>query len=219
MTRKLIVTCLSITALGSGCGDRLFSDRATNPVVEDYVSRHILKPDYGTLSTSAGRRTILVEFPNTRSPSARLCAEPPPDAIESYANALAVAARASAQAQVPVTASGEFSRGFSTGAAPILYRTQGLQLFRDVQFTLCVMYLNGVISHEAYFTQILAMIPVVKDLIKEEMKAIEIAAAKSATIVQAGQLPSSLIPTAPSPPQSKTPGTEGASGTGTSSPR
>src|SRR5687767_13870021 len=75
----------------SACGTRFLSSRAKNPVVEDYLSASMFdKAKYGTLSTTAGRRIVLVHME-----SGKFCAEPPPDAAENVSSSIAAALSAS----------------------------------------------------------------------------------------------------------------------------
>jgi hypothetical protein len=68
----LLLVCVTL----SGCGLRFFTYRTTNPVSEDYISQVAFRPDYGTLSTNAGRRTILVQFNPPQGRLPMVCAEP-----------------------------------------------------------------------------------------------------------------------------------------------
>ena len=84
-------------------------------------------------ATTAGRRLIIV----TQSKDGLLtCAEPPPDVSEAFASTIAAGLRAAGAA---ASASGEklsaelaaqYGRAVATQIAPLLYRTQGLQLYR-----------------------------------------------------------------------------------------
>ncbi len=189
-----LLAATSATAVG-GCGQRWFADRATNPVVEDYVSRHSFgDPAFGMLSGSATRRTTLIEFPTRDNVRHRVCAEPPPDAVEAYANALSAAIKG-----VPVSGGGtlgaDVARSFATEASPILYRTQGLQLLRDSQYHLCTMYLNGVINEDQYRHFFSSIVYNATWLIDREMPALAVAAARTPVVVGP-----TVSLTAPSPP-------------------
>lgn len=193
---RLFLPLLSVLATTgtAGCGHRWIADRATNPVVEDYVSRRAGDPAFGMLSTAATRRTILVEFPRTQGPPNRVCAEPPPDAIEAYANALSAGLKG-----VPVGGGGtlgaDVARSFATEASPILYRTQGLQLLRDSQYHLCTMLLNDVINEEQYRHSFPSIVYDATWLIDREMPALAVPAARTPVVV------GPTVPiTAPSPP-------------------
>lgn len=177
-----LLAAIAVTAVG-GCGQRWFADRATNPVVEDYVSRRSFgDPAFGMLSGSATRRTILVEFPADKQTRHRICAEPPPDAVEAYANALSAAIKG-----VPVSGGGtlgaDAARSFATEASPILYRTQGLQLLRDSQYHLCTMHLNGVINEDEYRRFFASIVYNATWLIDREMPALAVAAARTPVVV------------------------------------
>ena len=84
-----------------------------------------------------------------------ICAEPPPDVGETFAKALA----AQLEVKAPLTA-GEAALGvgindrLATAIAPLMNRTQGLQILRDSAFTLCVDYMNGWIKDPAAYMRI-----------------------------------------------------------------
>lgn len=81
------------------------------------------------------------------------CAEPPPDVGETFAKAFA--------AQVEIKAAKGISGGdtglsggvdsrMATAIAPLMGRTQGLQILRDSAYTLCVDRMNGWIKDDEY---------------------------------------------------------------------
>jgi len=192
-----LLAMLAAAGMG-GCGQRYFADRATNPVVEDYVSRRSNgDPAYGMLSGSATRRTILVEFPSDETKVHRVCAEPPPDAVEAYANALSAAVKG-----VPVGGGAglgaEVARSFATEASPMLYRSQGLQMLRDSQYHLCTMFLNGVITRDQYRQLFVNILYNSTWLMDREMPALAVAAARTPVVV--GPTVSIAAPPAPGQP-------------------
>lgn len=163
----------------SGCGIGYFADRATNPIINANLS-----PSFTTLSMNAGRRTVLVQLQPLGGGPPRVCAEAPPDALEAYANAAALATRGSAGPSGG-SLGAEFGRSFGTSATPLLYRTQGLQMIRDLQFTLCVMRLNGTITDQQYLLTLERFIPPAMQLVYDEIPAIVKAAERQSTTVVA----------------------------------
>jgi hypothetical protein len=136
---------------------------------------------FGILSTAATRRSVVVQIPNDKSQPSLLCTEPPPDAVEAYANAFSAAVSASQPSQS--AASLELARSFATSAAPMLYRTQGLQMLRDSQYHLCNMYLNGVIDPADYQRMFQQVVAESASLIRAEMPAVQAAATRSSSSV------------------------------------
>ena len=143
-------TMVSMIVFLSGCGFTELSNRTTNPVVLD-----LLRDDdwlgaeyrYETISTDASRRTIFVRYRKGETRADFVCAEPSPDALQAYASAIAAAAEGGSGG---IEAAFDFSSTDSTSAAPLLYRSQGLQLFRDQIFNLCIMMMNGTIKNDEY---------------------------------------------------------------------
>ncbi len=163
-----------------GCGIGYFADRATNPIVNAHLS-----DAYTTLSMNAGRRTILVQYRSLDNDGRpRICAEAPPDALEAYANAAAIAARGSAGASGG-SLGAELGRNLGTSAAPLLYRTQGLQMLRDLQFTLCIIRLNGTITDQQYLSTIDKFIPQAIALVRAEIPAIVESAKRAPVTINA----------------------------------
>lgn len=206
----------------SGCGQRWFADRATNPVIEDYSRSESEGPSrYALFSTGATRRTILIDY-NTGDrekghAGPRVCSEPPPDAIEAYANALSAAFRAQAEttaaqgAKASSDTSAEVARTFATAAAPMLYRSQGLQLLRDKQYHLCNMRLNGDITRKEYLDRLDAAANDARELILAEMPALCVAAARPTVVVSATAPP---LPTRTTVPGGANSGSGQSGGTG-----
>jgi hypothetical protein len=127
-----------------GCGTTLLTSRGANPVIQDFAYRWL--SDDSALSTTASRRLALMSYRKDGNGQSKLvtCAEPPPDVGETFAKALAAQLEASGP-----TAAGEakvgigFGEQVATAIAPLMVRTQGLQILRDTAFTLCVDYMNG----------------------------------------------------------------------------
>ena len=143
---SLLITC-ALSA--SGCGISFFSNRDTNPVIQDYApaSSSLFDLDRGPnmFATTASRRLVV----RIRQPDGtyRLCAEPPPDVGESFSSAIAAGFQAAAKSGTPVTGelAAQYGRAVATQIAPLLYRTQGLQLYRDSLYRLCIDRMNGAV--------------------------------------------------------------------------
>lgn len=184
MIRLPVWLALPCALMLSGCGIGYFADRATNPIINANLSN-----GFTTLSMNAGRRTVLVQLQPPGGVPPRVCAEAPPDALEAYANAAALAARGAGPSGGSL--GGEFSRSFGTSSAPLLYRTQGLQMIRDLQFTLCVMRLNDTITNDEYLSTLKSIIPEAISLIRNEIPAIVKAAERAPATTTA---PSIVMP-------------------------
>lgn len=83
------------------------------------------------------------------------CAEPPPDVGETFAKALA----ARLNVDVPtaagnVSVGGGFAEQVATAIAPLMVRTQGLQVLRDSAYALCIDYMNGWIPDSKTYLEI-----------------------------------------------------------------
>jgi hypothetical protein len=140
----LIGSILLIT----GCGSSYFTHRDTNPIIKDNTNNARFwggigtrdAATFSTFSTTASRRMIVVlQNKNTTE----VCSEPSPDVGETFASAVADAIAAKAPVQgVPLELSNQYSRAVSTQIASLIYRTQGLQLYRDAMHNLCVDKMN-----------------------------------------------------------------------------
>lgn len=140
-----------------GCGTTLLSSRSTNPVIQDFAHRWLSNDS--TLSTTASRRLALMSYKKNADGRMTLitCAEPPPDVGETFAKALAAQLEISApKAAGDVQLGFGFTESVATAIAPLMIRTQGLQILRDSAFTLCVDYMNGWIADSETYMKIKA---------------------------------------------------------------
>lgn len=138
-----------------GCGTTLLSSRESNPVIQDFAYRWL--SDDSALSTTASRRLALMSYRRngTGHTSLVTCAEPPPDVGETFAKALALQLEVSApKAAGDAKAGLGFNEQIATAIAPLMVRTQGLQILRDSAFTLCVDYMNGWIPDQETYMRI-----------------------------------------------------------------
>jgi hypothetical protein len=135
---------LPVAVVLQGCGTTILSSRESNPVIQDFAYRWL--SDDSALSTTASRRLALMSYRRNGSGHTNLvtCAEPPPDVGETFAKALALQLEISAPKAASEAKAGlGFSEQIATAIAPLMVRTQGLQILRDSAFTLCVDYMNG----------------------------------------------------------------------------
>lgn len=137
MQRMRIALALAGVTL-SGCGNRMFASRVTNPVIEDRVrAGHSTDRRMSIVSTRADRRTIMIFAPN------RICPESAPDVGE------AVSAQFMAELAARGASAGIGSSS-STAIMSLINRSQGLQQYRDAAFTACIMYVNGALTAQEY---------------------------------------------------------------------
>ncbi|MGZ6223164.1 MAG: hypothetical protein ACXWMW_10525 [Syntrophales bacterium] len=146
---SILRTCLFVACVASisGCGFSTFANRDTNPVLVDdtnnanYWGKVFEKDSFSTFSTTASRRIVVVL--QTKDGKTNICSEPSPDVGEAFASAVANAIGIKAPIEgVPVDLSNQYARAVSTQIAALIYRTQGLQLYRDAMHNLCVDKLN-----------------------------------------------------------------------------
>jgi|APTNR8051073442_1049403.scaffolds.fasta_scaffold08062_3 hypothetical protein len=203
----------------SGCGTSAFTDRGKNPMIQDTTTAW-LKPlwedqSVDVFATTASRRTILVKE-NDHDNILEACAEPPPDVAESFSEAIAagfkaaVAVEQGTDTKIGGSLAGQYARELATQVAPLLYRTQGLQVLRDSQYTLCVDRMSGYINEEDYiqkkdnrFKQALLLIALELPVMKEAQKAFFEhwkTSTDKATADEAIKLMQAIDPTAPAIP-------------------
>lgn len=140
----------------SGCGISALAFRDTNPVIQDYATPAPLsfKRSTNVFATTASRRLAIV----TEDSKGNLltCAEPPPDVGEAFASAVAAGLQAAGTAthtsgeKISAELATQYGRAVATQIAPLLYRTQGLQLYRDSMYKLCIDRMNGWITPADY---------------------------------------------------------------------
>lgn len=145
-----IVFVIYITTV-SGCGISSFSTRLENPVIESdtndsaFLARlfHIKTPSFSSFATTASRRTINILQDSDKN-RIEICSEPSPDVGEAVASAVANAIAVKAPIEgVPTELSNQYAHAISTQIASLIYRTQGLQLYRDAMHNLCIDRMNS----------------------------------------------------------------------------
>lgn len=149
--RMLITVSLSGLA-ASGCA--LLSEPKTVPITQDYVGWWLgSRQRTAVFSTTAERRTVIVHA-RPGDGTFKVCAEPAADVAESVAKTLAAAIEAKVQERAaPASVEGQASLhySFATAIVPLLYRSQGVQFFRDGLYNLCQAHLNGLVKTEEDF--------------------------------------------------------------------
>ena len=137
----------------SGCGVSYLTSRDTNPVIQDYSgtpsSWFSGKDTIDTFATTASRRMVIKAARDRgnnkdyRSGSI-VCSEPSPDVGEAFTSALVNALEVSAKTDAyDGKVANTFARSVATEVAPLLYRSQGIQFYRDAMYSLCIDRLNG----------------------------------------------------------------------------
>ena len=193
------IALFSFMLILSGCGWGLFTNRESDPVIEDYLQDGLTGSSrLGILSTTASRRTVVMRM-NTPAEGGggRLCAEPPPDVADALArNTAAELAQSGGSDQPSFQAA--FRNQVATSIAPLLYRSQGLQLHRDAAYFLCQQYLNNLIGVEEYNRRSMRIFERAADLVEAEVRIMP--------KIQRGLLPApaaapSLHPPQPGPAQ------------------
>lgn len=103
----------------------------------------ILKLNYvDAFATTASRRMIILQ--HKQGDGIQTCAEPSPDVEEAFTSALAGSFKSSAtDGKISEELSAQLAKAVATEVAPLLYRTQGLQLYRNAINGLCIDRLNG----------------------------------------------------------------------------
>lgn len=179
LMKKFVIVLVGVSGpLLSGCGMSFFSDRETNPIIQDIATSDAR--EINVYGTTASRRIVLTrENLNGASSNATdsftMCAEPPPDVAETFAAALAGGLRSGVDltqgtdTKAGAEIAGQFARQLSTQIAPLIFRTQGLQLYRDAQFGLCVDRLNNTINNDQYMNEKNARFNRAVELIDKEL--------------------------------------------------
>jgi len=166
---SFVVTSIIFIA---GCGTTIFSQRDTNPVIEDHANVAYGKTN--VFATTASRRLAII---STDSKGKRLiCSEPPPDVGEAFASAIAaglsgaVTATNATGQKISGELAAQYGRSVATQIAPLLYRTQGLQFYRDSMYKLCIDRMNEWITESDYNAQKEAIVTKTESLINNEIE-------------------------------------------------
>lgn len=175
----------------AGCGTSLFSYRESNPVIRNWVSTTPFFPGaVTTFATTASRRMALIRDDKGYF---EICSEPPPDVGEAFASAIAAGLAASGSVTQPAGAkasnelAAQYAHAVATQIAPLIYRTQGLQLYRDANYFLCVDKMNNWVSQTDYVRYKNEHFNEALELIKTEIPNMATASSAFFTNVKAGQ--------------------------------
>lgn len=172
MTRILsVIRSLIPAATGfvlAGCS--AFTPPIEKPIIEDKSHASTKSAKVAVFSTTAARRSVLVHFPKGAD-TAQVCAEAPPDSADALISSLTFAAGLKAKsAQAEGEAKAELNHQLATAVNALLERSQGLQLFRDGAFHLCLAWQNGIIDKDGYTKQYGVLLDRSYSLISEEIK-------------------------------------------------
>lgn len=145
---KLLISAFCVTSIATlaGCGTTILSHRDTNPVIEDHAM--ISKDKANVFATTASRRLAFITT-DSKGKNKVICSEPPPDVGEAFASAIAAGLSGAVKAtnetgqEVSGELAAQYGRAVATQIAPLLYRSQGLQLYRDAMYKLCIDKMNG----------------------------------------------------------------------------
>lgn len=162
----------AIGLLLAGCS--AFTPPIEKPIIEDRSHASAEGAKVAVFSTTAARRSVLVHFARGAA-AAQVCAEAPPDAADALISSLAVSAQLKAKkgTEAEGEAQAELKRELATTVNALLDRSQGLQLFRDGAFHLCLARQNGAIKDAEYAAQYSALLSQTADLIRAEIAAME----------------------------------------------
>lgn len=154
--QRVCLLSVAVPLAVGGCGTSLLTARETNPVIEDSVTPNIfVNQSLDLFATTASRRLVIVSQARSGE-QFQSCAEPSPDVGEAFSAAIAagidqsIALQKGNDLQLGGRSAGSAVREAATAISPLLYRTQGLQLYRDAQYSLCVDVLSGRMTQEEY---------------------------------------------------------------------
>lgn len=146
---KYISIIVVFGLLLSGCGSSIFSQRIDNPNIQDItVAPHIKlwnKTGLNTFATTASRRLVIAKM-DDYGDTLEVCGEAPPDVGEAVASAVADALKIAItepKTGISNEVVNNYARTVATQITPLIYRTQGLQFYRDAMYSLCLDRMNS----------------------------------------------------------------------------
>lgn len=155
------------------CGCSAFTPPIEKPIIEDKSHASADGAKIAVFSTTAARRSVLVNFAKDAA-QGRVCSEAPPDTADALVSSLTFAAEASAKTpDVDAAIKTELARTLSTTVKALLERSQGLQLYRDAAFHLCLAWQNEAITQEQYVQQHDALLGRAQALILAEIPSLD----------------------------------------------
>jgi len=142
---KVATTLIMISIACTGCANwnsiyrQIDLSRGQTPLIDVRQRAILVVPERSVTeeTVDGGKRT------QRRTMRIRVCAEPSPDAMASFAYELAAKATAKG-------GTGELAAAMQDSAAFVGLRTQSIQLLRDFGYRLCEGYMSGAISSEQY---------------------------------------------------------------------
>ena len=161
-----------LSILLNGCGLTSFTNRETNPAIQDYILPNVFSGlfDQDTadiFATKASHRLVISKMES--------CAEPSPDVGETFISSITNDFKVSVKADgSPINGelANDYAKEIATQIAPLLYRTQGLQLYRDERYSLCIDYMNGRIDKKRYDELITNLLDKAIPLIEHQLPAL-----------------------------------------------
>ncbi len=155
----------------AGCGISPLVSRGSNPVIEDRAGLFDDGP-VGIIATTADRRAIMFR---DVSPSdvrkvgltTEVCAEPPPDVATNLTSEFA--GKISAKVDKIDIGSAEFRNYMQILSQIIFIRSQGVQLYRDGMYNLCVAALNRRVDDAFYQQHSREILMAAKDIVLKEL--------------------------------------------------
>ena len=151
----LSVLAVSVISIFFGCSSpfRSIEDNPSIliPIFDDSKNMHSL------LALTAERRMVLIKNKAGAELNYVYCSEAPPDSTMSLSEAISASLKANYNTSVSVQ--GEFAKSMASYANQLFYRSQGVQLYRDGSYALCLAFMNGAINkvdYEKYLSDLLA---------------------------------------------------------------
>jgi len=163
------LTILGFILFLNGCGLAIFTPPKENPIIEDKIGLKD-KPFFRTMSTTAERRIVIVKtLPGSKY--GKYCAEPSPDAADNLASSFAAYLKGSgSNGAVNIEADTGFEKRLATTVFQLGTRSQGLQFFRDGSYSLCLAYLNEIITEAEYNIKLKELTDASEALIDTELR-------------------------------------------------
>jgi hypothetical protein len=172
MPRHLLPASLLIVFLGPGCGVSPVASRLSNPVIEDRVGLFDNGP-VGIIATTADRRSIMFrdvepEDRARKGVAVEVCAEPPPDVAANIASELSGELAGSIN-DIDITKL-TASQRVALVSQLLFARSQGIQMYRDGMYNLCIASLNKYVTPEFYMTHSREILASSKELALKEVE-------------------------------------------------
>jgi hypothetical protein len=173
MKQNIFAVSVIILFATTGCGLSLNAERDTNPVIQDWASPWFSNTAE-VFATKASHRLFMIQKQHgvgSNPPKLVTCAEPSPDVGEAFTSAITSAFKAAGNdpnSGINAELAGNYARAVATQIAPLIYRTQGLQIYRDGLHSLCVDHMNGWISDADYAARKTDLLNIANQLITAE---------------------------------------------------